>query len=189
MRPWVAFFSQTGSEICNLTRRLKRAPDLIVTNRTLEYVDTKANPELQPLKSRIRCIPKAPASDDYLSALREFSNPLVTLHGYLRIVPPDICNAYEIYNLHPGLITKYPELKGKDPQKRAFEAWHPYAGCVIHRCEPELDSGKIVADDCVYIHGNKTVESVITDLHALAGNMWYQFLKDQFALDQHATNK
>ena len=31
-RPWIAFFSQTGSEIANLQQALGRTPDLIITN-------------------------------------------------------------------------------------------------------------------------------------------------------------
>ena len=31
-RPWIAFFSQTGSEIVDISKSLKRWPDVIVTN-------------------------------------------------------------------------------------------------------------------------------------------------------------
>ena len=34
----------------------------------------------------------------------------VTLHGYLRILPPDFTKASNIYNGHPGAIEQYPEL-------------------------------------------------------------------------------
>ena len=30
---WIAFFSQTGSEIANISRQIKRWPDLVVTNK------------------------------------------------------------------------------------------------------------------------------------------------------------
>ena len=30
---WVAFYSQTGSEIVNISKQIKRWPDLIVSNR------------------------------------------------------------------------------------------------------------------------------------------------------------
>ena len=35
-RPWIAFFSQTGSEIVNISQALGREPDLIVTNKRTE---------------------------------------------------------------------------------------------------------------------------------------------------------
>jgi hypothetical protein len=33
MRPWVVFFSQTGTDIYNLSKKLNRSPDLIITNK------------------------------------------------------------------------------------------------------------------------------------------------------------
>ena len=33
MRPWCCFFSQTGTDIYNLSEKLGRSPDVIVTNR------------------------------------------------------------------------------------------------------------------------------------------------------------
>jgi hypothetical protein len=35
---WVAFFSQTGSEIVELSKSIKRKPDLIVTNNFEEKI-------------------------------------------------------------------------------------------------------------------------------------------------------
>ena len=58
--------------------------------------------------------------------VKDVDNTLITLNGWLRIVPPDKCAKYNIYNGHPGLITKYPELKGKDPQQRMWENIHEY---------------------------------------------------------------
>jgi folate-dependent phosphoribosylglycinamide formyltransferase PurN len=52
--------------------------------------------------------------------LEQFPDAIVTLHGWLRVIPAYVCERSRIYNGHPGLITKYPELKGKDPQVRAF---------------------------------------------------------------------
>ena len=39
-RPWIAFFSQTGSEIVNLQDALGRVPDLIVTNKRPDHLRT-----------------------------------------------------------------------------------------------------------------------------------------------------
>ena len=41
---WIAFFSQTGSEIVNICEEIDRWPDLIVTNR-MDGFD-KINPKL-----------------------------------------------------------------------------------------------------------------------------------------------
>jgi len=178
IRPWICFFSQTGSEICNLAEKLDRSPSAIITNRTPEYVKERGNPKLQQYEQFIRYIPAKPTLEDYNRVLEPYLLPLITLHGYLRIVPAKICDRYEIYNLHPGLITKFPELKGKDPQRRAFESWHKEAGCVIHKCTAELDSGAIVTEKSISIAGHKTVASVIEDLHKLALVTWLDFFKN-----------
>ena len=49
---WVAFFSQTGSEIVNICEEINRWPDLIVTNR-MDGFD-KINPELTKIYMKKR---------------------------------------------------------------------------------------------------------------------------------------
>ena len=68
----------------------------------------------------------------------------VTLHGYLRILPPHFTKSSNIYNGHPGAIHIHPDLKGFNPQKNAWEANHIRVGCVIHKVTPILDDGPII---------------------------------------------
>jgi folate-dependent phosphoribosylglycinamide formyltransferase PurN len=139
---WVAFFSQTGSEIIELSKALGRKPDLLVTNNFEEKI--KFHPEVRRLDVTIQSA-RHSLLMDYFRAQQVFDplSTLITLHGYLRIIPEDICNKYGILNGHPGLITLYPELKGKDPQIRAWEGKHPLIGSVVHQVIPEVDGGKI----------------------------------------------
>ena len=129
---WVAFFSQTGTEIVEISESLGRWPDKIITNKRPDHLRT-INDKL--LEKEIIYLPNKPTEDDYDAVLQD--NTIITLHGWLRVVPPVICNKYLIYNGHPGLITEYPELKGKDPQVRAYEGIkegkYPSAGAVIHK--------------------------------------------------------
>lgn len=62
-------------------------------------------------------------------------------------MPPNICKEYTIYNGHPGLITVYPQLKGKDPQMKAFKAKHEIMGCVLHKVTAGVDEGKVIAEE------------------------------------------
>ena len=106
-RPWVTLFSQTGAEIADIAESLGRWPDLIITNKRPNHLRT--------IDSRIveygyTELPNIPTLEDIENVLED--NAIITLHGWLRIMPPDICEKYLIYNGHPGLITKYPELKG-----------------------------------------------------------------------------
>lgn len=142
---WVAMFSQTGSELLQIIKSQNRHPNVILTNTKLDV-----NPELlNPGK----CMIIHKKHDEIMGWLREAypdddvrSMVTITLHGYLRIIPPDVCSRYRIYNGHPGAIDLYPELKGKDPQVRAWEnrGSYKFLGSVVHEVVPEVDEGKII---------------------------------------------
>jgi folate-dependent phosphoribosylglycinamide formyltransferase PurN len=64
-------------------------------------------------------------------------------------VPAEFFDKFQgkIYNGHPALITKYPELKGFNKQEdiASNQEKYPVCGSVIHEVIPELDSGDVVA--------------------------------------------
>jgi methionyl-tRNA formyltransferase len=174
---WVALFSQTGSEIYQVSERLGVFPNQIICNG--QDFD-KINKDL------IGCAPihftdSKPTVEQYFELLPE--DALITMHGWLRIVPGEVCENRNIYNGHPGLITKYPELKGKDPQKKAVQLKHSTAGCIIHQATAELDGGPIVAESKeVSINGwYEDEEWVIQKLHKVSVDLWAKFLKDKLA--------
>lgn len=172
-KKWVAFFSHTGNEIQNLSRELGRYPDRVVTNRP---PDASINKKLGN-RVDIVYMSNRPTPQDYNRVIWEDS--VVTLHGWMRIIPPDVCKQHTIYNLHPGLITKYPELKGADPQKRVAEEMnenkYTNIGCVIHRVTPGVDEGPVLAESSVFNHYSG--EKMITDrLHGMALSLWTDFI-------------
>ena len=174
-RPWIAFFSQTGSEIANISDTLGRKPDLIITNR--EY-DSREG--IDGRIGEIYYIPVKPTLQDYQSVLQYYKNPLITLHGFLRILPKEICESYKVYNGHPGLITWYPELKGKDPQVRAFqgiqEGKYNLAGAVLHKVIPEVDEGKVISEEFFSTQG-LSLDDLFRILKERSLKMWVDFLK------------
>jgi folate-dependent phosphoribosylglycinamide formyltransferase PurN len=173
-KKWIAFFSQTGSEIVDLAKDLGRWPDLIVTNTRPEKL-RKINPEI--LESNLlTTLPNRPSEKDYEDVINYYSNPLITLHGWLRVVPAKVCNKNTIVNGHPGLITKYEHLKGKDPQIRAFEEKLPVMGCVLHRVSAGVDEGKILAEERFNAEGI-TEEQMWTATRDRSFYLWYNFLK------------
>ena len=186
---WVAFYSQTGSEIVNISRAINRWPDLVVTNKQddktthVELVQRVRQEAIETLT-----LPKWPKEMDYTRAADKLNysilndawieNVFVTLHGYLRILPPDFTRASNIFNGHPGLITKHPELKGLDPQKKAWSENHIRVGCVIHKVIPELDSGEVVAEKM--LHNNfETFIDLLDALHVASSELWINFLNER----------
>lgn len=170
MKKWVVFFSQTGKELADIIDALEISPSSIFYNQnSLEKVDER-------LKNRVSLIPSSPSEDLYRSLLK--GADLITLHGYLRIVPSTICDEFEIYNGHPGLITEYPELKGKDPQEKAFNLKLDYSGSVIHRVTSEVDAGEIIKSKKVLIKSFK-LEDVFFILREASLDIWLGFLKER----------
>lgn len=135
---WIALFSQTGSEIVSLSKELGREPDHAFYNRR-DFGSVK-------LDNYVQC-----DHDNIMNWLRRFdsTNAIITLHGYLRIIPEDICTKHQgrLYNGHPAAIDIFPDLKGKDPQERTWENKEKYLiiGSVVHEVTPGIDEGKIVS--------------------------------------------
>ena len=168
---WIAFFSQTGSEIVDISKSLGRWPDKIITNKRPEHL-RKINEEL--LNIDIIYLSNKPTVEEYKSVLSE--KCIVTLHGWLRIMPPEICEQHTIFNGHPGLITEYPELKGKDPQIRAFEGKYPVAGAVLHKVVAGVDEGKVIAEERFNTF-NLELDDLFRILRDRSLYMWCNFLK------------
>lgn len=175
--PWVAFFSQTGAEICDIAESIGRWPDRIITNNRpahLRTIDSRIPPAL------IMYTKNNPELFEYIWLLEEYKDPIVTLHGWLRIMPPDICRMYKVFNGHPGLITWYPELKGKDPQIRAYEGIkegrYEVAGAVLHKVISEVDEGKIISEEYFNV-ANLDLDGLFRTLRDRSLSMWIKFLK------------
>lgn len=143
---WVAFFSQSGSEITSLIK-LGYNPDLVVTDNLESFLCLEEFFRgkgiafwYRPINFKKNYL-KVRYYDEILH-----EDDVVTLHGCLNIVPAQTCDDYVIYNGHPGHIIDYPELKGKDPQERAFNDIKKYkkVGCVLHRVTAEIDDGEVV---------------------------------------------
>jgi len=167
---WVTFFSQTGAEICDIAEGLGKWPDLIITNERpdhLRKIDSR-------LDGKVTFLPNKPSPEDYRRVLPD--DCVVSLHGWLRVVPPGICHDYTIFNGHPGLITMYPELKGKDPQVRAFEGKYPIAGAVIHKVVAGVDEGRVLMEE-KFNAEDLELDDLFRILRDRSLYMWINFLK------------
>ena len=169
---WIALFSQSGSEIVELSRRLGVVPFVVYTNNV--NMETW-HPDMVDLPT-VKIVGKPSQIVDMLMN-RECS--LVTLHGYLRILPEEVCNLHNVINGHPGDIIKYPELKGKDPQKKALELGLPSTGVVIHKAVAEVDAGEILEHGTYDIPADISEEQLILNLKELQLRLWVNYLKDK----------
>ena len=182
---WAVLISQTGSEVIAISEILGILPSLIVTNRVTKI--SEKNMEIFGKNNvEIVVLPNKPTLDQYLrSGLLE--KELITLHGFLRIIPEGLFPHFKgkIYNGHPALITKYPELKGFNKQEdiAGNQEKYPLCGSVIHECIPELDSGEVVV-----VHGTvntaKTVDEAYNLLRETSLKSWETFFKSWLSEDK-----
>lgn len=175
-RVWSCFFSQTGSEIYNISQILNKEPDIIITNKPIDQIDTINQNLLDKFFDRFVFISKKPTVEEYRFVIPEDS--FVTLHGYLRILPPEICNEFEIYNLHPAPLKMYPDLKGFTPQERVYNEKRDFSGNTIHKCIAEVDAGEILAENSLFVRGF-TLDQIFVETHKKATELWVDFLRER----------
>lgn len=167
----IALFSQTGSEIANLIDNGITPTSIISDQKNKSKIDKRID-----VNKGVTFIQKKDVKN--VQHLRDiFGDPLtciITLHGWLNIIPKEICDEYQIYNGHPGLITKYPELKGKDPQVRAYEGDYLSIGSVIHRVTPGVDEGTVILSSRMY-NDCKTLDDTFMKLKNISLKLWVKF--------------
>ena len=171
---WIALFSQTGSEIIDLSSELNRKPDFVITNANLDKVNPNIEVDFRINNEEAKTL-------DILEDIQfDTNNTLITLNGWLRIVPPDKCRKYNIYNGHPGLITKYPELKGKDPQERAWKNISSYSkiGSVVHKVVAEVDAGEVIVEKSARTRDVLNIDRTYDTLRKTSFDAWLEFLKE-----------
>lgn len=175
MKRWVTFFSQTGSEIANVANKLVHCPDIVITNK--ESIDGINNDLLKIAYDRMFFLPKKPTVEEYETALAQANitpdNSIITLHGYLRIIPAELCKKYNIINCHPALVSHYPELKGFDPQKRSIK--YDFIGATLHKVIAEVDEGEIISEKKIN-NNYSSAEEIIHVLKKEAQKLWIDFL-------------
>lgn len=123
------------------------------------------------------------------------SNSIVTLNGYMRIVPEDVLGYLKsikckVYNIHPAPIQLYPELRGKDPQERMYEGTqkreYNYTGVVIHEVDEGVDTGKIVHWVLQLADPSMTKDELYERLHELGTQAWESFFRER--MYEHGEN-
>ena len=86
------------------------------------------------------------------AALRESGCGLVALAGYMRILDSAFVAAWRdrLVNIHPSLLPAFP---GLHPQRQALAAGVRFSGCTVHFVRAEVDTGPIIAQAVVPVHG------------------------------------
>lgn len=180
-RPWVVLFSRSGKEIADLYEQTGRMPDAVLTNNlNMNTWDARLQPGC-PIQYPI-FIPFEERKDYVADTLREphYRDALITLHGYMKIIPKDLCESREIWNGHPGLINYYSELRGKDPQEKTWEniSSYQFIGSVVHRVTDKIDDTSTIKNYCMVNNTCKSKEDLYNTLRRTSLVSWLQFFDD-----------
>jgi phosphoribosylglycinamide formyltransferase-1 len=179
---WTVFISQTGSEVLNISMKLGIVPKVLVTNN-IKKLSTHVRHYLEYQGCIIKEIPFNPVLADY-SQEEILNSDLITLHGFLRVLPEDFINEFKgsIINGHPALITKYPELKGLNKQEDVFyhKEKYPLMGSVIHNVTSVLDDGEVLFEVSVR-NDVESLEDAYAKLKKTSFDTWDIFFKNYLA--------
>jgi len=179
-RPWIAMFSQSGKEIADIAVRLGKLPDVVLTTN----LDVNTWDHRMQFTSAVPfnvMIPFDEKMNDVFNTLRqkEWKDALVTLHGFMKIIPKDLCESREIWNGHPGLINYYSELRGKDPQEKTWEniSSYQFVGSVVHRVTDKIDDTSTIKNYCMVNNTCKSKEDLYNTLRMTSLTSWLDFFQ------------
>lgn len=183
---WYSLFSHTGKETEALTHvlwdegvRLERA-----------YTDNQRfEGGLNLCGAHVCRVASRSLLNEMLCSRLYFSDEsLITLNGYMGIVPADVLRnlkerGCKVYNIHPAPIQLYPELRGKDPQERMYEGIqkreYNYIGVVIHEVDEGIDTGRIVHWVLQLADPGMTKDELYERLHEMGTQAWESFFRER----------
>lgn len=185
---WIAFFSQSGKEICDISDAIGRYPDVVITDNTnFSKFDPRITKCRKLIIRKYRGLNKFQQVRYYTEDMpvgRMFGDStIITLNGWLNIVPGVVCKLLEgkIFNGHPGLINEYEDLKGKDPQVRCFNNINKYerVGSVVHVVTPGVDEGEIKYSSNVAASECTDLDTTYKVLTSTSLRSWLQFFEKE----------
>ncbi|KAB8129874.1 phosphoribosylglycinamide formyltransferase [Gracilibacillus oryzae] len=90
-----------------------------------------------------------------VEVLQEAEIDWIILAGYMRLIGKTLLQPFEgkIINIHPSLLPAFP---GLDAIGQAFDAGVKVSGVTVHYVDAGMDTGKIIAQDVVYINDEMT---------------------------------
>jgi phosphoribosylglycinamide formyltransferase-1 len=114
--------------------------------------------------------------------LRARQVDLIALAGYNQILSSGLLEAFpeRIVNVHPSLLPAFAGGMAPAPQRAALEYGVKVSGCTVHLVTAEVDAGPILAQACVPVLPDDTVDSlsdrILEQEHSLLPQVLRQLL-------------
>jgi len=113
---------------------------------------------------------------------------LLALAGYNQIVSGCLLEAFpnRIVNVHPSLLPAFAGGMAPEPQRQALAYGVKVSGCTVHLVTADVDAGPILAQACVPVLADDTVESlsqrILIEEHRLLPAVLRQLISGSLAL-------
>ena len=113
------------------------------------------------------------------AVLEEHSVDLVLLIGFMRILSPEFCRAWQdrILNVHPSLLPKYAGGMDINVHEEVLKNKDTETGCTIHFVNEEVDAGPILIQKKCNVDPDDTVDSLKTKVQTLEGEAFIEAIK------------
>ena len=97
-----------------------------------------------------------------IAAMQAIDAQLIVTAGYARIFDSCVVEAFRwrIVNIHPALLPAFAGLMAPGPQAKAIEGGVKVAGCTTHFVTEATDAGPIIAQACVPVLDNDTIDTL-----------------------------
>jgi len=163
----VILFSGRGSNMESIIQKLHNKNITVVAAIT-NNKDAQGIKSAESLGIKVEILPHSDFADReafdsaLVSRIKNYEPDLTVLAGFMRILTPIFTDNIKAVNIHPSLL---PLFKGKDGIKDSFLSGMKVGGVSVHMVTNEMDGGKIVAQECVPILKNDTLESYKQRVH------------------------
>ena len=113
------------------------------------------------------------------AVLKEHRVDLVLLIGFMRILSPEFCRAWQdkILNVHPSLLPKYAGGMDINVHEEVLKNKDTETGCTIHFVNEVVDAGPILIQRRCNVDPDDTVDSLKTKVQTLEGEAFIEAIK------------
>ncbi|NCO65511.1 MAG: phosphoribosylglycinamide formyltransferase [Candidatus Aquicultor secundus] len=111
-----------------------------------------------------------------LNALKEHDVELVVMAGYMRLLGPEVLDAYpnQVLNLHPALLPSFPGAHGI---KDALDYGVKVTGVTVHFANEIFDEGPIILQEAVSIAEDDTENTLAQKIHTVEHVLYPRAIK------------
>ena len=118
-----------------------------------------------------------------LAELRARDIGLLALAGYNQILSECLLRAFPnaIVNVHPSLLPAFAGGMAPEPQRQALAYGVKVSGCTVHLVTADVDAGPILAQACVPVLPDDTLDSLSERILAEEHRLLPEVLRDMLA--------